>query len=172
MIYKPREDSFLLEKYVKKFAYGKILDMGTGSGIQALAAKTKTQDILAVDSNMEAVAHVKKLGIKALQSDLFSNVKGTFDVIICNPPYLPAAEGEDSESRQSTTGGKYGYEFIERFLKEAQQYLKKEGIILLVYSSLSGGIGSIAKKLGYKIEILEEQKVFFEILKVAKISVS
>lgn len=169
MIYEPREDSFLLEKYVKKFAHDKVLDIGTGSGIQALAAKTKTQDILAVDSNPEAVAQVKKLGLNTIQSDLFSKVKGTFDVIICNPPYLPEAEGEDEESKVITTGGKQGYEFIERFLKEAKQHLNPKGIILLVYSSLTGNIEKLAKKYGFKLEILEEQKVFFEKLIVSKL---
>ena len=57
MIYEPREDSFLMEKAVKKYAYGKVLDMGTGSGIQAIAAaKNKNvKSITAVDINKEAV---------------------------------------------------------------------------------------------------------------------
>ena len=38
MIYVPREDSFLLAKFVEKYAFGKVLDMGTGSGIQAESA--------------------------------------------------------------------------------------------------------------------------------------
>lgn len=169
MIYEPREDSFLLEKYVKKFAHGKVLDMGTGSGIQALAAKTKTPDVLAVDSNPEAVAQVKKLGINTIQSDLFSSVKGTFDIIIFNPPYLPEAEGEDEESKTITTGGKQGYEVLERFLKEAKSHLNPRGSILLVYSSLTGNVEQVAKKYGFKLEILEEQKVFFERIIVSKL---
>lgn len=172
MIYEPREDSFLLEKYVRQFAHGKVLDMGTGSGIQALAAKEKIENVLAVDSNPEAVAHVKKLGINAVQSDLFSNIKGLFDVIMCNPPYLPATEDEDAESKQITTGGQQGHEFIERLLKEAKQHLNTHGIILLLYSSLSGNIEKIAKKLKYTLIILETKKLFFETLSVAKLTLS
>ncbi len=171
MIYEPREDSFLLQKYVKKYIKkdDRVLDMGTGSGIQAVAAKQNGADVVAVDVNPEAVTYVKNLGINALQSDLFSNIKDTFDVIICNPPYLPAAEGEDAESQQSTTGGRQGYELLVRFLKEAKQHLNSRGIILMVYSSLSGDIEALAKKEGYTLEILEEQKVFFEKLRVAKL---
>ena len=66
MIYEPAEDSFLLQKYVKKYAKGKVLDMGTGSGIQAEAAK----DVLAVDVNPECVEYVKKKGIRAIVSNL------------------------------------------------------------------------------------------------------
>ena len=38
MIYEPAEDSHLLAEAVKKFAHGRVLDMGTGSGIQAITA--------------------------------------------------------------------------------------------------------------------------------------
>lgn len=36
--YEPREDSKLLERYVRKYAKGSVLDIGTGSGIQAISA--------------------------------------------------------------------------------------------------------------------------------------
>ena len=46
MIYHPAEDSFLLGIQVKKFAKGKILDLGSGSGYQALIALKKTKNVL------------------------------------------------------------------------------------------------------------------------------
>src|SRR3989338_1304496 len=96
MIYEPREDSVLLKKWVKKLVKGKVLDMGTGSGVQALAALEKTKDVLAADINPECVEYVKKKGVNALQSDLFSNITEKFDWIIFNPPYLP----EDLRTRR------------------------------------------------------------------------
>ena len=89
MIYEPREDSELLQKWVKKLVTGKVLDMGTGSGIQAKTALKNTKDVLAVDINQECVEFVKKQGIEVRQSNLFSNVEESFDRIIFNPPYLP-----------------------------------------------------------------------------------
>ncbi|HLC72387.1 MAG TPA: HemK2/MTQ2 family protein methyltransferase [Candidatus Nanoarchaeia archaeon] len=169
MIYEPREDSFILKKYVELYAYGKVLDMGTGSGIQAQAALKKTQDVLAADINPEAVKHVQALGIRAIHSDLFSNIKETFDVIIFNPPYLPHAHGEDEESQQITTGGAQGYEILESFLKDAQQHLNPRGIILLVYSSLTGNIEKLAKKYHLVLTVVQEKKIFFETLIVAKV---
>ena len=108
MIYKPREDSFLLQKHVRKYAQGKVLDMGAGSGIQAITALEKTKDVLAVDINPKAVEELKKKNINAKVSDLFSNVKGKFDLIVFNPPYLPADEREPEDSALATTGGKKG----------------------------------------------------------------
>lgn len=162
MIYDPAEDSFLLQKYVRKYAKGKVLDMGTGSGIQALTALEKIKDVLAVDINPEAVKLLKQKGITAKISDLFSNVKGKFDLIIFNSPYLPRDGREPEDSALTTTGGKKGHETIEKFLRQAKKFLKKDGKILLVCSSLTGDVEKLFKKHGYNFKKLEEEKMFFE----------
>ncbi|MCG2718562.1 MAG: methyltransferase [Nanoarchaeota archaeon] len=166
MIYEPAEDSFLLQKYVKKYAKCKVLDVGTGSGIQAITAAEKSEDVLAIDINPEAVKAVKQKGINAKVSDLFSNVKGKFDLIIFNPPYLPVDEREDEDSAITTTGGEKGYEIIERFLKDAKKYLKSNGKILIIFSSLTGDVERLMKKYDYKFKKLEEKKMFMEKLYV------
>lgn len=168
MIYEPREDSYLLEKYIKKLAVGRTLDMGTGSGIHALAAK-KATSVLASDFNKEAVARAKQKGIETVYSDLFSNIKETFDTIIFNPPYLPEDPDEDKESKLATTGGKKGSELLERFLQEAKKHLAKEGQILVIVSSLTKDAFKIFKKHGYSNKILEEKKMFFETLYVCQL---
>lgn len=170
MIYDPEEDSYLLEKYVRELAKGKVLDMGTGSGIQAIAARNKTNDILAADINPESVKLAKANGIKAVKSNLFSNVKGKFDTIIFNPPYLPEDKLEDKESKRITTGGKKGHELIEKFLKQAKSHLNKNGIILVVFSSLTGDVISLFKKYDYQYKLLESKQVFFEQLYVYELS--
>ncbi len=166
MIYEPEEDSFLLAKYASKFAKGKVLDLGTGSGIQAETALKFTKNVLAVDINKEAVNSVKKKGIKARVSDLFSNVKGKFDLIILNPPYLPDENLEDNESKRITTGGRYGYEILKRFFSQVNNHLSKNGKILIVFSSLTNKnkINKIIKKNNFKFELLESKKLFFETL--------
>lgn len=166
MIYEPREDSFLLQKYVKKYAKGKVLDMGTGSGIQAETALKNTKEVLAVDINQECVDFVKKKGINCIQSDLFQNIKGKFDLIIFNPPYLPEDKREPEDSKLMTTGGKKGYEILEKFLKETKNYLEENGRILTIISTLTGDVENLFNKEGYKFRLLETQKLFFEELKV------
>lgn len=170
MIYEPDEDSFLLVKQVKRLAKSKkILDVGTGFGILAeTALKFGAKDVLAVDIDKEVIEFVKSKGINAKVSDLFSNVYERFDLIIFNPPYLPEDDLEDKDIRNVTTGGKYGYEILEKFLIQAKNYLNKGGEILIVFSSLTNKekIDSILKKNNYKFKCLETKKLFFEELYV------
>ena len=97
-VYQPAEDSYLLQEYVKEYAFGRVLDMGTGSGIQALTAlkRTNVKEVVAVDIDEEAVRRLQQgikeqrlRKIKVIKSDLFDRVEGHFNLIIFNPPYLP-----------------------------------------------------------------------------------
>ena len=178
MIYEPSEDSYLLLEFVKNYAKKgmKVLDMGTGSGIQAIGAIEKGAEVLAVDVNKEAVEHCEKKGINALQSDLFENVKGKFDLIIFNPPYLPEEKvnmGIKFTEKDfnyvndiALVGGKHGWETTDRFLFEAKNYLNEDGKILISFSSLSGDVLRIIEKYGFKYKRLGEKRVFFESLYV------
>ncbi|MDO8740881.1 MAG: methyltransferase [Candidatus Woesearchaeota archaeon] len=171
-IYEPSDDSYLLAEQVRKYARGVVLDLGTGSGIQAIeAAKKKdVKKVIASDVQKDVIDHLKNKNknkkITFRQSNLFSNVKNIkFDTIIFNPPYLPS----DLKVKDITIeGGKKGYEVIERFLSKANNYLKKEGIILMVFSSLTNPrmINSLIKKNKLKYRLLCKKHVFFEDLMV------
>ena len=151
MIYEPAEDSFLLKKQLKNIIKSKmkVLDMGTGSGIQALEAHALGAEVLAADINPKCVEHVKKLGIEAIQSKLFENIKEKFDLIIFNPPYLPEEPREPKDSQLSTTGGKKGNEILVKFLEQAKPHLSEKGKILIVFSSLTPEVDNNLKKLNY-----------------------
>lgn len=168
-VYRPAEDSYLLAKHVESLVSGNVLDMGTGSGIQAVTAamKPEVESVLAVDINPEALKEAEKRAddagvsgkLSLLHSDLFDEVKGRYDWIIFNSPYLPS-EGEADE--HAWVGGA---ELIERFLIEARDYLEPVGSILLIYSSLSEPDLS-----GYKVELMEEIGLFFEKLYCIRLS--
>lgn len=169
--YKPAEDSYLMSNYletllpnlIKKNPDLKFLEIGCGSGIQlktALDLGVKKENILGTDINPEAVKHCKKLEFNCVQSDLFENVGGKFDLIVFNPPYLPTDEKEPEESRLETTGGKKGNELTVKFLKQAKNYLNESGKILLITSSLSEEIDF--ESLGFEAEEISEKKLFHE----------
>ena len=175
MMYEPKEDSFLLKEQVKKYAKNKtVLDIGSGSGIQAeTAIKSGAKNVLATDIKDYIIKYLKNKSIKAIRSNLFSALKNKkFDLIIFNPPYLPEDKREDRKSKVSTTGGKRGDEIILRFLKQAPKYLNKNGKIFLVISSLTPQqrINKLLEKQKLKRIIIAEQKFFFEKLEVLEIS--
>ena len=82
MAYTPAEDSYLLVEQVKKYSNGNVLEIGTGTGIQAIEASKKANKVVAVDIDEEALKiaseNAKKADAKItfLKSDLFQNVKG------------------------------------------------------------------------------------------------
>jgi release factor glutamine methyltransferase len=167
--YEPREDSVMLLRWVKKLAKGKVLDMGTGSGIQAIGASENAVKVVAVDINIKALKSAKDwakeksvTNISFKKSNLFSDITGKFDVIIFNAPYLPEEGGiEDSETMGKKTTLK--------FIKEAYKYLKKNGFILIVVSSFTG-IKDVRKAAErYKIKVLEKQHIFFEDIYILKL---
>ena len=164
-LYEPQEDSYLLNKFVRQYAQGKILDMGTGTGLQAVAAmEDEDNEVLAVDINPEAVEYVKKKGVNAIQSNLFEKVEGKFDLIIFNPPYLPEDKREPEDSKLATTGGKKGDEILKQFLSQAKEHLEENGKILLVISSLTGKPEELFKD--YTWRLLEKEEIFMETLSV------
>lgn len=172
MVYEPREDSLLLAKSVAYFAKGDVLDMGTGSGIQAItAAKSrKVKKVLAVDINKKALAYAKKENkhtkIKYAHSDLFNHIKKKkFDTIIFNPPYLP----NDSRVKDiALDGGVKGYELTEKFLSKAGNFLTDTGSILLLFSSLTkkNKIEEFIGHYGFDFKALDKKKFAFETLYV------
>jgi release factor glutamine methyltransferase len=177
LIYQPSDDSYLLQESLKVFLKKiknknlKILDMGTGSGIQLMTCKDLGfSNIFGVDINLQAVKNLKKLGFIAIYSDLFNKVKDKFDLIIFNPPYLPDDKEEPVDSKLSTTAGKEGNEIILRFLKDAKSHLKPHASILLLFSNLSKPkvILNESKILGYNSVLLSKKKLFFEELYVYK----
>ena len=168
MLYEPAEDSFLLEKYVKELARGDVLDLGTGSGIQAVAAAENARSVTASDIQEDVELYFRERfegrDIRFVRSDLFSDISGKFDTIIFNPPYLPDEGLED----RRLFGGKGGWEILERFISQSREHLRPGGIILIVFSSLTGEdrVKEAIEGEGYRFKELERRHVFFEDLVV------
>lgn len=173
-IYEPSEDSYLIQKYVRELALGRVLDMGTGSGIQALTAITNpnAQFVLAADTNQRVITalekRIKEQKIRKLQvvhSDLFSAIQGKFNLIIFNPPYLPQDQGIED---QALYGGKKGWEISKQFFQQASPHLFPDGKILFLFSSLTNKkkIDEILAHHLFKFQELEREKIAFEELSI------
>lgn len=121
------------------------LDIGTGSGcIACTIAKQTGAYVLGVDISSDALRvaldNVTKLGInnRAVfrKSDLFSKIREEekFDMIISNPPYIPADyEFEPEvlhEPRLALIAEENGLEFYRKIVEDAPKFLKPDGWLL------------------------------------------
>ncbi|HDL16125.1 MAG TPA: methyltransferase domain-containing protein [Euryarchaeota archaeon] len=178
-VYKPCDDSFILgEALAAEVRKGeKVLDMGTGTGIQAMIAASRGGEVTAVDINNKAIeclrynAELNKLEIRIIKSNLFSEINYSFDLIVFNPPYLPEDEMDpEDELTLAWDGGKDGREVVDRFLEQFESNLNREGRVLLIQSSLNGLDSTMEKfkELGFKPEIILQKNFFFEKLYVIR----
>ena len=93
---------------------------------------------------------------RVCRSDFFSNIKGQFDVILANPPYVGSLHHLDPEvkkyePRVAYYGGRGGLSAIKRFLKEARPFVKPGGEIWMEFGmSQKTAIQGILRRLGYR----------------------
>ena len=138
-VYDPSDDTFLVMDHA--LPHGKILEMGTGSGIISIYFSLKGFNVLGVDINPNAVecaksnANINQCHAEFRQSDLFSNVSETFDTIIFNPPYLPTED--NFPGSEQWDGGPDGFHLIRAFLCEFKEHLNAGGNAFLVLSSFT-----------------------------------
>ncbi len=171
-VYEPSEDSFLLAEAALAEIKGRerILEVGCGSGIISAVIKASTKAIVAgIDINPHAAACTRLNGVEAIIGDLLSCIKGKFDLIIFNPPYLPTLEGTKKDWIDvALDGGHDGREIIFRFLEEAGSRLAENGWILMVVSSLTGieEVKSKMESMGYCVEGKGQERFMFEQLAV------
>jgi release factor glutamine methyltransferase len=158
-MYKPREDSELLGKYVLKFARGRVLDMGCGSGVLMKIALGNTSKVEGIDNDRESVQFCRDKGLNVKLGNLFEDVFSKFDVIIFNPPYLPT--DKEMKNHKDLFGGKNGWEIIDKFFKEVDNHLNEKGDILILFSSLTNKkkVDTIIKKNKFKFEEMEVKPV-------------
>ena len=123
-----------------------MLDLGTGSGCIAisLAKLLPNSHITATDISDKALlaarenAELNCVRVNFVQSDLFGGLKlDTYDLIVSNPPYIPTPEIQDLQPEigyepiSGLDGGSDGLDFYRRIIKDAPQYLKGNGYLIM-----------------------------------------
>jgi release factor glutamine methyltransferase len=176
-VYEPAEDSLLLLKNLVDVKGKEVLEIGVGTGLISIAcAKKGAKKVVGVDINPQAIklskenAKLNNVDVLFLESDLFENVNGKFDVILFNPPYLPTSEEDriDGYLNYAFDGGKHGREVLDRFIENLPNYLKNGGVVQILQSSLTGEEKTVnkLKSLGFEVEKVDSLKVPFEELMV------
>lgn len=146
----PRADTEILVEEVigscdKKKEY-KILDLCTGSGAIgiSLAKYIPNSCVVCTDISVKAVEIAKKnakenevRNIEFIKSNMFENIKESFDIIVSNPPYiaknviLTLDKEVQNEPHIALDGGEDGLDFYKTIANNAYVYLQKGGKLFL-----------------------------------------
>lgn len=117
----------------------RVLDMGTGCGVNAVLAASRARDVLAVDINPVAVScaeeNAERNGVAdriiVRLSDVFSNVDGTFDLIVFDPPFRWF---KPRDLRERGTADE-NYAALREFFLHVHEHLTSDGRVLLSFGT-------------------------------------
>jgi release factor glutamine methyltransferase len=174
-VYAPQEDTELLAGALSDEPVppgADVLDVGTGSGALAVGAARRGCRVTAVDVSRRAVCAARLNALRAgvpvrvRRGNLFAPVRGeSFDLILANPPYVPAPDGGSpprGAARAWDAGGD-GRLVLDRICREAPALLRPGGVLLLVQSALSGPeltVGQL-RTAGAKAAVIRRRRIAF-----------
>ncbi len=146
----------------------RVLDMGTGCGVNGILAARAGAEVLALDINPEAVRaareNARRNGVagrfEARFSDVFDAVHpasdGPFDVVVFDPPFRWFRPRDLLEMATADPG----YRALNCFVREARPYLSDRGRLLVFFGS-SGDLGYLQRLVaeeGFRTEVLAHEK--------------
>ena len=157
----------------------RVLDLCTGSGAIALTVcKESGAKVVASDASSDAIAVAKEnfakhdANVTLVKSDMFAELKGKFNVIISNPPYIRKDDVENLQSEvknyeptSALDGGKDGLDFYRIIATQAKDYLTDGGVLFL---ELGIGQAEQVKAMlakNYKVEIIKDINQIDRIIK-------
>lgn len=178
-VYEPAEDSLLLAEHAQATPGQRCLDLCTGTGLVALVLARQGAHVVATDVNpaacrlAEANAAANELAMDVVLTDLADGIHASFDLVTCNPPYLPT--GPDERVRgivnRALDGGPDGSQVTQRVLDALPRLLASEGRALLVVSTLqpTGALSDHARKQGLAWEPVDEVSFGMERLQLIEL---
>lgn len=170
-VYRPAEDSFLLLRSIAVERGERFLEIGTGTGLIALHA-ARTARTIATDANPAAVrlarANAARNGLPmtVVRTDLAAGLRGPFDVVAFNPPYLEGRPRDDLD--RAWQGGTGGSETSVRLLSDLERILTTSGRAYLLLSRAN--TNALRASRTYEARTLASEKLFFEQLDVLELT--
>ena len=160
-----KQEKQKIKKNNEKNNEKEILDICTGSGCIGISLAYYLENVKVTLSDISkkaleiATTNAKNNKvlekIKIIQSDMFENIEGKFDIIVSNPPYIETntittlSKQVQNEPLLALDGGDDGLKFYEILLKTAPKYLKENGYLCMeIGYNQKQQIVEIAEKVG------------------------
>jgi carbamoyltransferase len=112
-----------------------VLDLCTGSGIQALTASRYAHQVMGIDISLRALRFARfnaQLNsvehVKFRSGNLYQAVSGKFDIILANPPFVPSP----SQDYRFRDGGANGEEILAQIISGSAEHLTADGRLFIV----------------------------------------
>lgn len=120
----------------------RVLDIGTGSGAIAISLKSARPDwqVTASDISQGALqlaeenSKLNQVSLDFVESDVFGQITGTFDVIISNPPYIAYGDRDEvgmnvlaSEPHLALFADEDGFAIYRQIIEGAGEHLSENG---------------------------------------------
>lgn len=179
-VYRPDDDTMLLARAVHAEVRrgDRFLEVGCGAGFVGLVAAHGGARVTCTDANHQAVLLARsngwenKLPMEVVEADLLGGVKGPFDVVAFNPPYLPTSAQDyvPGPINLAFDGGPDGNAVVLRFVEQLAALKPLPRCVLVIHSSLSdpAPLQAAMAKLGYRNDVALAEAHAFERLTVQR----
>ncbi len=143
----PRQDTEILVEKVLEYVDSdtQVLDMCCGSGCIGISIQKESDaSVTLADISKEALSVAKRNGvmldadIEVIESNMYSNIQSTYDIIVSNPPYIRSdviptlmEEVKLHEPMLALDGKEDGLYFYRIIIGEARRYLNEKGYLFL-----------------------------------------
>ena len=141
----------------------RVLDMSTGSGVNAILAARNGADVVAVDINPHAVeaarANVERNGVAGrvtvAESDLFAEVEGRFDLVVFDPPFRWMKPRDWAEASITDED----YRSLTAFFATVREHLAESGRILVFFGTTAdvGYLDQLIENNGLRGEVVSRR---------------
>lgn len=175
-VYLPQQDTQLLIDTLRSrgVSGARVLDLCTGSGAIAIAAaRSGASHVTAVDASADAVAYARRAAadtgvrIEVAHGDLRRH-QGRYDVVTCNPPYVPTPPESESELHpagpsHAWDAGLDGRAVLDPLCARVPELLVPGGAFVLVHSEFADSDASLRalRAGGLTAEVVAERVIPF-----------
>lgn len=143
LVPRPETESLVDEACKRAPKNGTVLELGTGSGCVAISIQAARNDVRVTATDISAPALLVarenndriRSSVQFIQSDMWENIRDSYDCIVANLPYIPQKKTINIEAQYEPTqaifGGADGLDFYRKLFASCANYCTKDAWIII-----------------------------------------